>query len=88
MAKFWYLFLTSADLSSRIFLLAIFINGSRRTPAPYEKAQASEVICKRAAHPGSIFINGSNIRSCNTGFAAIVSLFTDEIAFYPSALNI
>ena len=27
--------------------------GFRITPAPYEKAQASEVICKRAAHPGS-----------------------------------
>ena len=27
--------------------------GSRITPAPYEKAQASEEICKRAAHPGS-----------------------------------
>ena len=25
----------------------------RITPAPYKKAQASEVICKRAAHPGS-----------------------------------
>ena len=27
--------------------------GSRITPAPYEKAQASEEICKRAAHPSS-----------------------------------
>ena len=26
---------------------------SSLTPAPYEKAQASDVICKRAAHPGS-----------------------------------
>ena len=26
---------------------------SRITPAPYEKAQASEEICKRAAHPSS-----------------------------------
>ena len=25
----------------------------RLTPAPYEKAQASDVICERAAHPGS-----------------------------------
>ena len=28
-------------------------DGSRITPAPYEKAQASEEICKRAAHPSS-----------------------------------
>ena len=26
--------------------------GSSLTPAPYEKAQASDVICKRAAHSG------------------------------------
>ena len=30
--------------------------GSKITPAPYEKAQASEEICKRAAHPGSKLI--------------------------------
>ena len=27
--------------------------GSTITPAPYEKAQAFEEICKRAAHPSS-----------------------------------
>ena len=29
-------------------------SGLRLTPAPYEKAQASDVICKRAAHPGKV----------------------------------
>ena len=31
----------------------VWQSGSRITPAPYEKAQASDLICKRAAHPGS-----------------------------------
>ena len=36
-------------------------SGSRITPAPYEKPQASEEICKRAAHPSSKWQSGSNI---------------------------
>ena len=41
---------------NNILTRVIFVRvacGSRITPAPYEKAQASEEICKRAAHPGS-----------------------------------
>ena len=34
--------------------------GFRITPAPYEKAQASDGICKRAAHPGST-LNQKNV---------------------------
>ena len=30
------------------------VAASRSTPAPYEKAQASDVICKRAARPSSV----------------------------------
>ena len=40
--------------------------GSRITPAPYEKAQASDGICKRAAHSGSE-LNQKNVvvgRAC------------------------
>ena len=39
--------------------------GSRMTPAPYDQAQASEEICKRAAHPGS----KSNRKICSVGRA-------------------
>ena len=39
--------------------------GSRTTPAPYEKAQAFDVICKRAAHTGS----ESNQKKCRVGRA-------------------
>ena len=35
------------------------------TPAPYEKAQASDVICKRAAHPNS-GLNQKDCRVCWT----------------------
>ena len=37
----------------------------RMTPAPYEKAQASEEICQRAAHPGSKL----NQKKCRGGRA-------------------
>ena len=37
------------------------------TPAPYEKAQASYVICKRAAHPDS----GLNQKECRVGRACV-----------------
>lgn len=33
----------------------------RMTPAPYEKAQAFDVICKRAAHPGSKIKSEGNV---------------------------
>ena len=39
--------------------------GSSLIPAPYDKAQASYVICKRAAHPGS----GLNQKECRVGRA-------------------
>ena len=41
-------------LATHVTLLEVWQCGSRITPAPYEKAQASdEEICKRAAHPSS-----------------------------------
>lgn len=33
------------------------------------------------------FMAPTYVRPCNTVFAAIVALLTDEMAFYPSALN-
>ena len=40
-------------LATPVTLCQGWQSGSRITPAPYEKAQASEEICKRVAHPGS-----------------------------------
>ena len=44
-------------------------SGSSLTPAPYEKAQASDVICKRAARPSS----GLNKKGCRVGRAYLVA---------------
>ena len=59
--------------------------GSRITPAPYEKAQASEEICKRAAHPGSKL----NQKNCRGGRAcACVCLHATYVCGLPKEMDI
>ena len=47
------------------FSIEHLVQGFRITPASYDKAQASEEICKRAAHPGSKI----NRKKCRVGRA-------------------
>ena len=49
---------------------------SRITPAPYEKAQASEEICKRAAHPSSAGVSYVWVDACM--FAARMQVRTNS----------
>ena len=50
-----------ARLATHVTLFQGWQSGSVLTPAPYEEAQASDVMCKQAAHPGSGLAEGSNI---------------------------
>ena len=62
----------------------VWQSGSRITPAPYEKAQASDVICKRAAHPGSEL----NQKKCRVGRACVYDLASTYSKFSSTAESV
>ena len=49
-----YMFILEPHTSMHVYVVCMCVaRGSRITPVPNEKAQASDGICKRAAHLGS-----------------------------------